>query len=103
MLSLTWVEVPLKSPMAGRSIREAAVRRRSGVSIVGLWRNGTFRPNPDAEMKLAEGDLLAVIGNADQGCAFQVPAGVRDACSASSTQNDLIRGESYLPKPEGTS
>jgi hypothetical protein len=54
-------------------------------------------------MKMAPGDLLAVIGNADQRCAFQVLAGVRDACSPSSTQNDLIRGESDLPKPEGTS
>ncbi|MBW2357049.1 MAG: TrkA C-terminal domain-containing protein [Deltaproteobacteria bacterium] len=93
----------MNSPIADQSIREAAVRRRTGVSIVGLWRNGTFRPNPDAEMKLAGGDLLAVIGNADQRCAFQMLAGVRGACSPSSTQNDLIREDGYLPKPEGTS
>ncbi len=83
MLTLTWVQVPVNSPVGGKSIREAAVRRRTGVSIVGLWRAGDFRPNPDADEKLAEGDLLAIIGNAQQRCAFQVLAGVKDACSPS--------------------
>jgi K+/H+ antiporter YhaU regulatory subunit KhtT len=90
MLTLTWVELPVDSPIAGKSIREAAVRRRTGVSIVGLWRGGTFQPNPDAEMALAEGDLLAVIGNADQRCAFQKLAGVQDACSPSAGRSDGI-------------
>jgi monovalent cation:H+ antiporter-2, CPA2 family len=103
MLSLTWVEMPAHSPIAGQSIREAAVRRRTGVSIVGLWRNGTFQPNPEAETTLAEGDLLAVIGNADQRCAFQVLAGVREACSPSAERKDFIRMERESTGPEGAS
>ncbi|MDD2603981.1 MAG: cation:proton antiporter [Desulfobacterales bacterium] len=101
MLSLTWVEVPVNSPISGQSIREAAVRRRTGVSIVGLWHDGTFQPNPDAETKIMDGDLLAVIGNADQRCAFQVLAGVRDACSPSSMRNGLLAAKGPMAKAEG--
>jgi CPA2 family monovalent cation:H+ antiporter-2 len=101
MLSLTWVEMPQNSPIAGRSIRESAIRRRTGASIVGVWKNGLFHPNPDAEMKLAQGDLLAVIGSTEQRCAFQKLAGVRDACSPSLARSDIGQQDENSPIHDG--
>ena len=74
MLTLTWVALPADSPLVGRSIRQAAVRHRTGVSVVGLWRQGGFVPNPDADQPLMAGDLVAVIGSAEQRCAFETLA-----------------------------
>ncbi len=71
LLELTWERLGADSPLAGCSIRELEVRRRTGASIVGVLRRGEFVANPAADFRFGAGDLVAVIGNASQREAFQ--------------------------------
>jgi CPA2 family monovalent cation:H+ antiporter-2 len=50
------------SPYAGRTIREADLRARIGVTIVAITRNGQPMPNPPADMVLQAGDVLVLVG-----------------------------------------
>jgi CPA2 family monovalent cation:H+ antiporter-2 len=49
-----------------KSLGTLDIRRKIGVSIVGVIRNDIFRPNPDAEYTFTAGDLVAVMGNTQQ-------------------------------------
>ena len=71
LLELSWERVPACSPLAGHSIRDLEIRRRTGASIVGVLRNGEFTANPHADFRIDADDLVAVIGNAGQREAFQ--------------------------------
>ncbi len=71
MLELTWVKLGPGSPLKGQTIREAGIRTRTGASVVGVLRDGTFFPNPDAEYCFADSDLVAVIGGTREREAFQ--------------------------------
>ncbi len=74
LLELTWVALPANSPLIGQTIQELAIRTRTGASIVGVMRNGNFHPNPDGSYRFASGDLVAVMGDAQQLAAFQTLA-----------------------------
>ena len=74
LLDLAWVTLLANSPIIGRTIREQKIRSQTGVSVVGVMRDGTFHPNPDAEHPFVAGDLVAVIGNPDQLAAFEALA-----------------------------
>ena len=58
-----WVEVP--DAAAGRSIAELAVRARTGASIVALHRGDETRVNPSPDDRLAAGDRLLVVADAE--------------------------------------
>lgn len=66
LLETSWVEVMRGDGLAGRSIKELAVRTRTGASVVGVMRGGRFVPNPDADFTFEPGDLLAIIGLPEQ-------------------------------------
>ncbi len=70
LLQLHWVTLVSDSPLAGATIADSQLRRRTGASIVGLMRGGTMQPNPDAVTRLQGGDLLAVLADAEQLAAF---------------------------------
>jgi CPA2 family monovalent cation:H+ antiporter-2 len=74
LLDLAWVTLPANSPVIGRTIRELKIRTQTGVSVVGVMRDGTFQPNPDAEYQFVTGDLVAVIGNPSKLTAFEALA-----------------------------
>ncbi|QTA86618.1 cation:proton antiporter domain-containing protein [Desulfonema magnum] len=71
LLELTWVKLDSASSLNGQTIGEADIRSRTGASVVGVLRDGTFFPNPDAEYRFAEGDIAAVIGCYQECGAFQ--------------------------------
>jgi len=71
LLELTWVKLATDSPLNGSTIREAGIRSRTGASVVGVLRDGTFFPNPDADYRFAAGDLAAVIGGHHEREAFK--------------------------------
>jgi monovalent cation:H+ antiporter-2, CPA2 family len=71
MLELHWLPLERKNPLDGRSIGELAVRTQTGVSVVGVMRNGIFHPNPGAEFRFAPEDLVAVLGRPEQFSAMQ--------------------------------
>ncbi len=71
LLELSWERLAADTPLTGRSLRELEIRRRLGVSIVGIIRKGDFIPNPDADFRFAQGDLIAAMGNTEQLNAFK--------------------------------
>jgi CPA2 family monovalent cation:H+ antiporter-2 len=71
LLELNWISLPTDSPLISKTIKDLAIRNKTGVSVVGVMRNGNLHPNPNANYRFASGDLLAVMGDAQQLAAFQ--------------------------------
>ena len=67
---LQWVRLPLDSPIAHTSIGESQIRKRTGVSVVGVVREEQLRSNPDADFVLMPNDLIAIIGGEEDREAF---------------------------------
>jgi CPA2 family monovalent cation:H+ antiporter-2 len=59
---LQWVVIGEGSPLVGQSIGEARIRKASGASVVGVIRDGSLEPNPDADFRFQLNDLVAIIG-----------------------------------------
>jgi CPA2 family monovalent cation:H+ antiporter-2 len=59
---LQWVTVQKKSPLAGRTVGESGIRKGTGVSVVGVVRDGGLHLNPGADFVVEPGDMLALIG-----------------------------------------
>lgn len=67
---LQWVKLEKTNKLSGKSIGENQVRKKTGVSIVGIVRDGELNSNPEAEFIFMENDLVAVIGNREQRKTF---------------------------------
>jgi CPA2 family monovalent cation:H+ antiporter-2 len=74
LLDLTWISLPPESPLLGRTIRDLDIRSQTGATVVGVLREGTLQPNPDADYCFAPGDVVGVIGQPKQLEAFQMVA-----------------------------
>lgn len=61
-VEIEWVSVRPGSFLAGRTIRDARVRGRTGASIVALRNERGVTPNPPPETEIRPGDLIAVLG-----------------------------------------
>ncbi|MEO6885483.1 MAG: TrkA C-terminal domain-containing protein, partial [Jatrophihabitantaceae bacterium] len=65
------------SPLAGQTLRSARVHDRTGTLVLGMRHPGdTFRTNPPPTAQIAAGDVLIVIGDAEQVRALRTLAGV---------------------------
>ncbi len=71
LLELSWERLATESPLSGHTLREQEIRRRLGVSVVGVIRKGEFVPNPEADFMFVAGDLVAAMGNTAQLEAFK--------------------------------
>ncbi|MFZ0613220.1 MAG: cation:proton antiporter [Desulfobacterales bacterium] len=67
---LQWVRLAPESPMANTSIGESEIRKKTGVSVVGVVREEQLKPNPDADFVLRPNDLIAIIGEEKDREAF---------------------------------
>ncbi len=76
MLEISWVTLAAGSPLLRKSIKEAAVRTRTGASIVGIIHEKVFHSNPKVDYAFQEGDLVAIVGNQQERNAFKKLAGV---------------------------
>lgn len=74
LLEVAWVVLPPESPCIGQTIQQLQIRSRTGVSVVGVMRNGDLQPNPVAHYQFSIGDSVAVMGNVEQLTAFQTMA-----------------------------
>jgi TrkA domain protein len=61
-LAIDWLPVRQDSPYAGRTIGEARVRTRTGVSIVAVLRGEQATPAPGPDLEVKPGDYLVVVG-----------------------------------------
>lgn len=71
LLELDWLALEAGSPFNGSTIGELEIRSRTGMSVVGVERDGTFHPNPGPEFRFAPGDLVAAMGNSEQRMALE--------------------------------
>ena len=60
---LQWVELNADNPLIEKSIAEAEIRKVTGVSVVGVLRDGELETNPEPSFRLKENDLVAIIGS----------------------------------------
>ncbi len=70
-LEIEWYVVPPDSPLAGQTIGEAAIRNRTGASIVALLRGPHIHTNPGPDVVMVANDTIAALGTADQRGAFR--------------------------------
>lgn len=61
-LAIDWIEVGDRSECAGTSLREAALRTRTGASVVAVIRDETTVPSPAPDFPLQSGDTVVAVG-----------------------------------------
>ena len=62
-LELSWEELDEESSLVGRSLRQLDVRQKTGASVVGILRGGSFIANPSADLVFQSGDMVASLGS----------------------------------------
>ncbi len=62
---LQWVELEASNPLTDKSIAEAEIRKNTGISIVGIIRQGQLTTNPEPSFRFRQHDLVAIIGSAE--------------------------------------
>uniref|UniRef100_A0A7V4LC85 Potassium transporter KefB n=1 Tax=Desulfobacca acetoxidans TaxID=60893 RepID=A0A7V4LC85_9BACT len=70
-MEITTVRVAEGAPLAGKTLAEMELRKKYGLTVLALRRNGGMVFNPDPELQLAAGDLLIILGAPEkiaQGC-----------------------------------
>lgn len=71
LMDLTWVDVAEASGLVGQTIQEMGIRSTTGASVVAVIRAGAVVLNPEATYRFAAGDLVGVLGHAEQRRTFQ--------------------------------
>ncbi len=71
LLEIEWFVLPAQSAVIGQTIGALGIRKRIGVSIVATLWNEQLNPNPGAEHSFKPGEILAVLGTAEQRRSFQ--------------------------------
>ncbi len=79
---LQWIQLEPGNPLLEVTIAEADLRKITGISVVGIIRDGQLETNPDAQFRFRLNDMVAIIGSAKARHRFHCfinPAG--DGCS----------------------
>lgn len=63
LLDLNWFEIEENSPLDGKTISEADIRNKTGVSVVAVFRNGKMITNPRPDSRLSGKNMVGVIGD----------------------------------------
>jgi TrkA domain protein len=63
-LVIDWLPVRQDSPYAGKTIGDARLRTRTGISVVAIVRGEDAVPAPGPDQQLQSGDFLVVVGTA---------------------------------------
>ncbi len=61
-----WIRVDEDSPIAGGTIADFEVRKKTGTTIIGISRGEELSGAPDPDTEIQAGDMLMVIGDAGQ-------------------------------------
>ncbi len=68
---LQWIELESGNLLAGMSIAESEIRKVTGVSVVGIIRDGKLETNPSPLFRFYAGDMAAIIGSAEARHRFE--------------------------------
>ncbi len=71
MIETDWITVPEDGPLAGRRIGDLRIRAKTGASIVAIVRGEEVITNPGPDVAFVPGDVLSVLGTADQRAALR--------------------------------
>ncbi|MBU1168909.1 MAG: cation:proton antiporter [Proteobacteria bacterium] len=74
MLEMSWVRLGEGSQLVHQSIQDAAIRSKTGATVVGVLRDGDMKTNPKADFVFDQDDLIAVVGNSMEREAFKTIA-----------------------------
>ncbi len=66
LIDLNWVTITEGSPVIGRSIRELRIRKKTGVSVVAILRDGSLLTNLDPDFQFQANDLVGVVSEPPQ-------------------------------------
>ena len=64
-LQVSEVRIPASSSLAGKTLAEAGLGQRTGVSVIGQWVGGRLVTPPTAAMRLEPDGILILIGGTD--------------------------------------
>lgn len=64
-LAIDWLRVDEGTPYAGKSIGDARIRTRTGVSVVAVIRGDQAHPAPGPEFHVEAHDTLVVVGTSE--------------------------------------
>jgi len=64
-LALDWLTMEPTSPYVGKTIGDARIRSRTGVSVVAVLRDEETHPAPGPEFQMEASDVLVVVGTPD--------------------------------------
>jgi len=69
-LMIEWVAVPDSSPLIGKTLAEAALRAKTGITIIAILREPEPVSGAQPEDVIKQGDTLVTVGKAGQYAAF---------------------------------
>jgi TrkA domain protein len=69
-LSIEWVAVPDSSPLIGKTLAEAALRAKTGITIIAILREPEPVSGAQPNDVIKHGDTLVTVGKAGQYGAF---------------------------------
>jgi len=75
-LEMSWIQITSSSLAKDRSIGEMEIRKRTGVSVLGVYRKNSFIPNPEPEFIFMEDDMVAIIGEEQSKEEFSLLFGI---------------------------
>ncbi len=75
VLELEWLEIDEESPLVNGSLAALHLQEEYGVSIVAHMRGNELMPNPHADVRLEEGDVLGIMGTESQLRTFRAELG----------------------------
>jgi CPA2 family monovalent cation:H+ antiporter-2 len=65
-MELVWRRLDVGNPIIGKTLAEAEVRASTGASVIAIIRSHSVLPNPKSSTRLQVGDLVGLIGDAEQ-------------------------------------
>ncbi len=65
-LAIEWFKVEKGSPIAGKTIKELEIRKKTGATVISIIRGDETITNPLPDEVIKEGDILVLIGSRDQ-------------------------------------
>jgi TrkA domain protein len=70
-LQIEWIHVPDSSPAIGRTLAEARLRARTGVTVIAILREPEAVSGAQPEDRVERGDTLVAVGKAGQFSEFR--------------------------------
>ena len=65
-MDIQWAPIPVVSWLVGQTLAEANIRARTEASVIAVLRGQRLIPNPKSAMRFESGDVIGLIGDAEQ-------------------------------------